>query len=366
MSPAQIVWLKLRRNRTAMFGMGVLICLYLGALFAGFLAPEHFATQHREHSWHPPQITQIHLWDDAGTFQGPFVYATKRLHPSLSEYEEDRSTVVPIDFFVRGDAYSFLGLFESTLHFFGAGEPIGPQATGVKGGPHVFLLGTDQFGRDIGSRLLYGSQISLSVGIIGILISMSLGLLLGGVAGYFGGRVDFGLMRVIEVLLSIPSLYLILTLRQAFGQGLSSTQTYFMIVLVLAFVGWAANARVVRGMVLSIKENDYVTAAEALGLSRLRIITHHILPNTWSFAIVTATLYVPYYILSEVALSFLGVGIQEPDASWGNMLRDAQSVRNLTDYPWVLAPGFFIFLTAMAFNYLGDGLRDASDPRSKA
>jgi peptide/nickel transport system permease protein len=356
MSPAQIIWLKLRRNRTAMFGMVVLIALYLGALFAGFLAPEHFATQHREHSWHPPQITQVHLWDDAGTFQGPFVYGTKRVHPSISEYEEDRSVVVPIDFFVRGDTYSFLGLFDSTLHVFGSADPKRP----------VFLFGSDQFGRDIYSRLLYGSQISLSVGIIGILISMSLGLLLGGVAGYFGGRIDFGLMRIIEVLLSIPSLYLILTLRQAFGQGLTSSQTYFMIVLVLAFVGWAANARVVRGMVLSLKENDYVTAAEALGVSRLRIITKHILPNTWSFAIVTATLYVPYYILSEVALSFLGVGIQEPDASWGNMLRDAQSVRNLTDYPWVLAPGFFIFLAAMAFNYLGDGLRDATDPRSKA
>lgn len=355
MSPGQIVWFKLKRNRTAMFGLLTLVVLYVGALFAGFLAPEHYATQHRERSWHPPQITQLHLWDDAGTFQGPFAYGLRRIHPSIGEYEEDRTEIQHIDFFVRGDTYNLLGLVETDLHLFGARDPKRP----------IFLLGSDQFGRDVASRLLYGSQISLSVGIVGILISMSLGLLLGGVAGYFGGRIDFGLMRVVEVLLSIPSLYLILTLRQAFGQGLSSAQTYFMIVLVLAFVGWAANARVVRGMVLSLKENDYVTAAEALGVGRLRIITKHILPNTWSFAIVTATLYVPYYILSEVALSFLGVGIQEPEASWGNMLRDAQSVRNLTDYPWVLAPGFLIFLAAMAFNYLGDGLRDATDPRSK-
>lgn len=355
MSPSQIIWFKLRRNKTAMFGLAVLIVLYLGALFAGFLAPEHFASQHRESTWHPPRLGQIHFVDEAGSFQGPFFYATRRLHPSLPEYEEDRARPVSVEFFVRGDPYTLLGVFETDLHLLGTSDPTQP----------LYLLGSDQFGRDIHSRLLYGSQISLSVGIVGILVSMTLGLLLGGVAGYFGGRIDFGLMRVIEVLLSVPSLYLILTLRQTFGQGLSSTQTYFMIVLVLAFVGWAANARVVRGMVLALKENDYVTAAEALGLSRMRIITKHILPNTWSFAIVTATLYVPYYILSEVALSFLGVGINEPDASWGNMLRDANNVRNLTDYPWVLTPGVFIFLATMAFNYLGDGLRDATDPRSK-
>jgi len=202
------------------------------------------------------------------------------------------------------------------------------------------------------------------VGLIGILISMTLGVLIGGVAGYFGGRVDFGLMRLVELILAVPGLYMILTVRQAFGQNLSSTESYFIMVVVLAFIGWAANARVIRGMVLSIKENDYVVAAEAMGLSRLRIITRHIVPNTLSFVIVTATLAIPYYILGEVALSFLGVGIQEPEASWGNMLRDAQNVRYLTDYRWVVTPGFFIFLAVMAFNFLGDGMRDAADPRS--
>ena len=202
------------------------------------------------------------------------------------------------------------------------------------------------------------------MGLLGILISMSLGMLIGGIAGYFGGAVDFLLMRLVELILSVPALYLILTTRQAFGQDLPSTQSYLIMVFVLAFIGWAGNGRVIRGMVLAIKENEYVTAAEALGLSRLRVIVRHILPNTLSFVIVTATLAIPYYILGEVALSFLGVGIQEPDASWGNMLRAAQNVRYLTDYGWVVTPGFFIFVAVMAFNFLGDGLRDAADPRS--
>jgi len=351
--PWAILWRRLRRNRVAIIGLWVLVALYLCAILAPFLAPYSYSTQFRDRNWHPMQVTGLHFWDDAGTWHGPFVYGTTRLDEFSAEYEEDRSVVVPVDFLVRGEPYTFMGI-ESEVHLFGTPE----------GSTPVFLFGSDKYGRDVLSRILFGARISLSVGLLGIAISMTLGLLIGGVAGYFGGRTDFVLMRLVELILALPGLYIILVIRQVFGRDVASTEAYLIMVGVLAFIGWAANARVIRGMVLSIKENEYVTAAEALGLSRMRIIVRHILPNTFSFVIVTATLAIPYYILGEVALSFLGVGIQEPEASWGNMLRDAQDVRNLTDYPWVIVPGFFIFLAVMAYNFLGDGLRDAADPRA--
>ncbi|MEZ4471315.1 MAG: ABC transporter permease [bacterium] len=351
--PWRTLWRRLRRNRWAMAGLVVLGLLYIAVIFAPFLSPYSYTTQFRDQNWHPPHMTRLHLWDDAGAFHGPFVYASNRLDEFTSEYEEDRAKPVEIDFFVRGEPYTFLGI-ESTLHLFGSSDPTRP----------IFLFGSDKFGRDVFTRILYGGRISMSVGLLGIAISMTIGLLIGGIAGYFGGRTDFLLMRLVELILALPGLYLILVIRQVFGRDVPSTQSYLIVVLVLAFIGWAGNARVIRGMVLSIKENEYVTAAEALGQRRMAIIVRHILPNTLSFVIVTATLAVPYYILGEVALSFLSVGIQEPEASWGNMLRDAQDVRNLTDFPWVVVPGFFIFLAVMAFNFLGDGLRDAADPRA--
>ncbi|MFI5370715.1 MAG: ABC transporter permease, partial [Candidatus Eisenbacteria bacterium] len=228
----------------------------------------------------------------------------------------------------------------------------------------LHLLGTDPAGRDVLSRLLYGAQISLTVGLVGIAISFFLGLLLGGISGYYGGWVDTGIMRSTELLLSVPGLYLLIALRGLFPVDLPSAQVYLGIVVILAFIGWAALARVIRGMVLSIRESDYVAAAEALGMSRIRIIVRHVLPNTMSFVIVAATLAIPGYILGEVVLSFLGLGVQEPAASWGNMLAQARSVRVLTSFPWMLfAPGSAIFVTVLSFNVLGDGLRDAADPR---
>ena len=355
-TPWQIAMIKLRRNKLAMFSFWILIVLYLSAIFAGFFSPYGYDHQHRDWSFHHPNLSSVHFFDEKGNFQRPFLYGITAEDPYQKKYSEDKSVKYPVRLFYKSkdlsDEYSVLGLFRSNVHLFGVDAPAG-----------LFLFGADQFGRDVFSRILFGGQISLSIGIIGILISMSIAMLLGGIAGYFGGKIDFALMRFVEIILTIPSIYMILTLRQAFGD-IKSTQAYLIIIVILSFIGWASNSRVIRGMVLSIKEREYVISAQALGYSKMKIIMRDILPNTLSYVIVTATLYVPYYILGEVALSFLGVGIQEPESSWGNMLSAAQNVRYLTDYSWIVTPGFFIFIAVLAFNLFGDGLRDATDPKT--
>jgi peptide/nickel transport system permease protein len=356
-SPWSIMWHKLRRNRPAMAGLYTLAVLYLGALFAGFLSPYRYDKQNDRYGFHPPMLTRVHIFGEGGRFSRPFVYGVQVTNASAkgySGYVEDHEATYPIKLFVRGEYYHLFGIVRTNIHLFGVDSP------GL-----IYLFGSDLFGRDIFSRILYGAQISLSVGIIGILISTSIGMLVGGFAGYLGGITDFVSMRVVELLLAIPSLYFILILRATFGDKLTSIQIYLLIVTILSLIGWASEARVVRGMVLSIREQEYVLAARALGYSKGRIVIRHILPNTLSFIIVSATLSVPFYILSEVALSFLGVGIQEPQASWGNMLAVAEdNVGYLTSYTWILAPGVFIFIAVMAWNLLGDGLRDAADPRT--
>ena len=352
-SPSEILWLKLRRNRTAMIGLYTLAVMYAAAILAGFIAPYSYDNARHDLPFYPPMIARIHIFDEEGHLSRPFVYHLVPVDPQLATYRDDNSRRYPLRLFVRGDSYHILWLIKSNIHLFGVDEP-----------GHVFLFGSDKVGQDIFSRILYGAQVSLSIGIVGILISTIIGMIVGGIAGYFGGATDFVIMRMVEILLALPSLYFILILRQSFGTGMSSVHIYFIIVIILAFIGWATEARVIRGMVMSIKEQEYVIAARAMGFSNARIIIRHILPNTLSFVIVTATLSVPFFILSEVALSFLGVGIQEPEPSWGNMLVAAQNNRYLTDFPWVLIPGVFIFLAVMAWNFLGDGLRDAADPRT--
>jgi len=350
-SPGRLFWRRLRRCPLALAGGALLALFYSLALVAPFVAPYPQEELDRGRFYHPPQALHWRATGGALSLR-PFVHATVP-GAGIFEYREDRTRELPLRFLVRGARYRLLGLVPCERHLFGVDPP-----------GRVNLLGTDPAGRDQFSRLLFGAQVSLTVGLVGILVSFSLGLLLGGVSGYLGGWVDGLIMRSSEVLLSIPGLYLIIALRSVFPDSLPSWQVYLAIVAILSLIGWAGLARVIRGMVLSIRRSDYVTAAEALGMGRLRIIVRHVLPNTLSFVIVAATVSVPGYILGEVFLSFLGVGVQEPSASWGNMLQQARSLTVLTDFPWLLyAPGMAIFLTVMAFNFLGDGLRDALDPR---
>ena len=351
-SPWQLFLLHFRRSHVAVLGAYLLAALYLMAVFAPFIAPYPQEQIDRQRFYHPPQ--RLHWVDPAGTFHPlPFVHPTRLVDPANFGYQEDRTRIQPLRWFVRGAPYRLFGVIPTRRHLFGVDPP-----------GRVYLLGSDPLGRDVFSRLLFGSQISLTVGLVGIAISFTIGMLLGGISGYFGGWVDTIIMRATELLLTIPALYLLIALRSIFPVSLPSQQVYLAIVVILAFIGWAGLARIIRGMVLSIRRADYVAAAEALGMSHLRIIARHILPNTLSFVIVAVTVSIPGYILGEVVLSFLGLGVQEPAASWGNMLNQARNLRVLSSFPWMLfPPGIAIFVTVMAFNFLGDGLRDALDPR---
>jgi len=350
-APVSQGWQRLRRQPFAMAAGAVLLVMYLAAVLAPFLAPYGEAEVDRTHFFHPP--TPLHWRDADGHWHlRPFVQGTRA--GLDQEYTVDPQVRHAFRWFPRGTPYRWLGLVPCDRHLFGVDAP-----------GRLHLLGADEAGRDVFSRLLYGAQVSLTVGLVGILISFSLGLLLGGVSGWYGGWVDAGIMRTTELLLSIPGLYLIVALRGVFPLDLPSQQTYLAIVAILAFIGWAGLARVIRGMVLGLRETEYVLAARALGASDLRILVRHVLPNTLSFVIVAATVAIPGYILGEVFLGFLGVGVQPPAASWGNMLNAARSPRVLASFPWLLlGPGTAILITVMAFNVLGDGLRDAFDPRT--
>lgn len=341
-----------KKNFFAYISFWIIIFLYFLAIMADFIAPYSYNKQFRDYPLCPP--VRIHFFDYNKKFHlRPFVYEIKLVNPALNQYEIIKDKIHPIYFFVEGEKRKIFGLFNSTKYLFGTKEG------------KIFLFGTDMHGRDIFSRILYGARISLSIGIIGVSISFFFGFLIGGISGYFGGKVDNILMRIVEIFMMFPAFYLMLSLRAVFPLNLSSFQIYLLIVIILSLIGWAGLARIIRGMVLSIKEEEYVLAAKALGLPTIKIIFKHIIPNTFSYSITAITLSIPGYILGESTLSLLGLGIQEPYPSWGNMLSVCVgNLRILSSAPWMLIPGFFIFLTIISFNFLGDGLRDVLDPKN--
>lgn len=264
----------------------------------------------------------------------------------------------PVKWFIRSWSGKLFWLFPSNLHLFGVDN--------YDNNPYVklFIMGADLFGRDVWSRIIFASRISLSIGFIGMVITFALAMVFGGISGYYGGLVDETLMRLAEIIMSIPGFYLLIMLRAMLPLDLPSTQIYVLLVFILAFIGWAGTSRVIRGMVLSIRQREFVEAAIAIGLPNVKVLARHILPNTATYLIVASTLRIPGYILGEAGLSFLGLGIREPYASWGLMLAQAQDVYVITRAPWLLIPGLFIIITCLSFNTVGDALRDALDPRS--
>jgi peptide/nickel transport system permease protein len=351
-------WQRLKHNSTAQLGALVLLLLYLSVLGAEFLAPYDPYFSQPNGALLPP--TQVYWHDLAGTWIGPHVYPTTQ--GPLSLETGDRQLIIdwdqptPLRWFGRGDSYQLwgIGALSFDLHLLT-----------TTGEAKVNWLGTDDQGRDQLSRLLYGGRISMSVGLVGIIIAFPLGMLMGGISGYFGGLVDSSLMRIVEVLMTIPSLYLLIALAAVLPPGLTSAQRFLLIVLIMSLVRWAGLARVIRGQVLSIKELEFVQAARAMGGKSLYIIVRHVLPQTASYVVVSATLSIPSFISSEAVLSLIGLGIQQPDPSWGNMLSVATNASIVVLQPWLIwPPATLIVVTVLCFNLLGDGLRDALDPQS--
>ncbi len=346
----QLMWWKFIKHRLATVAWPVLLILYISALFADFLSPTLPDTRYTDYKEMGPQA--IRFTDDKG-LTAPFVYGVKReTDPEtfLRTFVIDKSTRYPVQFLGHGEPYDLLGLFRTDVHLFVC-----------KDGP-AFILGTDKLGRDVFTRTLYGSRISLSIGLMGIVITFALGLFLGGISGYLGGPIDTVIQRTIDLIICIPTIPLWMALAAALPRDWPSTRMYFGIVLITSAINWVGLARVVRSKLLSLREEDFCMAARLAGASDMRIIWRHLIPSFASYIIVSLTLSIPGTILGETALSFLGLGLQPPVVSWGVLLQDAQNLETIAHHPWLLWPAAWVVVTVLMFNFLGDGLRDAADP----
>ncbi|MCZ7599009.1 MAG: ABC transporter permease [Gammaproteobacteria bacterium] len=347
----KLMWWKLKRHKLALASGFILLALYFCVAFAEVLAPYNLESRDARYIYAPPQ--RIHLFHE-GEFVGPFVYGYKftlNMENLKREYSDDTSRVQKLRFFCSGEPYRFWGLFESRFHLMCPAE-----------GGTAYLLGTDRLGRDMLSRTLYGARISLTIGLIGILVSFTLGIVIGGIAGYYGGLVDNIIQRIIEILRSFPELPLWMALSAILPVKWSPILIFFGITVILALLDWTGLARAVRSKLLALREEDYCTAAELMGARPRRIIFRHLLPGFTSHLIASASLSIPAMILGETALSFLGLGLRPPVTSWGVLLNEAQNINVVALYPWLMIPVIPVIVTIPAFNFFGDGLRDAADP----
>lgn len=352
----QLMWWRFRKHKLALISAVVLGILYTVIIFAEFMAPYDPRANHAKYIYAPPQ--KVRFRDAEGRFHAaPFTYAIKGvMDPNTVQiiYSEDISQPYGLQLFARGEPYKMWGLFEGDIHLLGVEE-----------GGSLFLLGTDKQGRDMLSRIIHAGRISLSIGLVGIAISFFLGILFGGLSGYYGGFFDLIMQRIIEFLRSVPTLPLWMALSAALPPRWSVVQVYFGMSVILSLLGWTGLARVVRGKFMSLREEDFIMAARLAGANELRIVFRHMVPSFASHLIASITMSVPGMILGETSLSFIGLGLQPPAISWGVLLKQAQAVRVLAEAPWLLFPGIPIIIAVLAFNFVGDGLRDAADPYAR-